>query len=69
MLATLCDSEVESRHDSACDPNMALWAPRYVTSVTPHILFIRVAVQLQGYSTINRHLMKLNEWQKHVSVS
>ena len=34
ILATLRDSEVESRHDSAWDPNMALRAPRYVISVT-----------------------------------
>jgi len=34
MLATLRDSEVESRHDSSWDPNMALRAPRYVISVT-----------------------------------
>jgi hypothetical protein len=34
-----------------------------------HVLYIRVALRLQGSSTINRHMMKLNERQKQVSVS
>lgn len=70
MLATLRESEVEScRHGYESDMTqlvIPIWAPRYVTSVTPDILLIRVAVQHQGYSTGTTDI----SWNsmKHVSV-
>jgi len=69
MLATLRDSEVECRHDSAWDPQYGLTRTTLRHFRHTHVLYIRVAFRLQGSSTINKHMMKLNERQKQVSVS